>query len=57
MGVCLLVMMGMMGWTEFSIGLIKNQELVRRCLDIATEFYITLAKALIDEASPDGMYM
>ncbi len=53
----LLVMMGMMGWTEFSIGLVKNQELVRKCLEIATEFYIGLGKALIEEASPEGMYM
>ncbi|TAK27652.1 MAG: hypothetical protein EPO21_23740 [Chloroflexota bacterium] len=56
-GPTLLVMMGMMGWTEFSMGLKKNPELVRKCLDISLEFLIGFGKAMIDEVSPETIYM
>ena len=53
----LMVMMGMMGWTEFAIGLRKNPELVLKCLDVATEWLPKFGKAMIDECQPDIMVM
>ncbi|TAK34923.1 MAG: hypothetical protein EPO21_07955 [Chloroflexota bacterium] len=56
-GPTLLPMMGMLGWTEFTIGLRKNPELVRKCMDISNEFLIGFGKAFIDEVAPDSIYM
>ena len=56
-GPTLLPMMGMLGWTEFSMALRKNPELVRRCVELATEWLIRYGKAMIDEVKPDGIYM
>jgi len=53
----LMVMMGMMGWTEFSLGLRKTPELVKKCLDISTQWLVTFGKAMIDEAKPEAVYM
>ncbi len=53
----LMVMMGMMGWTEFSIGLRKNPELVRACTEIATKWLLKFGKAMIDECKPDIVHM
>jgi uroporphyrinogen-III decarboxylase len=55
-GPTLTVMMCMMGWAEFAIGLRKNPELVRRCLDLSTEWLIRYGKAQIDTYQPDGLY-
>jgi uroporphyrinogen-III decarboxylase len=53
----LLVMMGMMGWTEFSMALRKNPELVKACSDIAVKFLCGFGKAMVEEVSPDGITM
>ncbi|MFC2017788.1 uroporphyrinogen decarboxylase family protein [Chloroflexota bacterium] len=53
----LMVMMGMMGWTEFAMGLRKNPELTRKCLDISTEWLIIFGKVMMDEAKPDALVM
>lgn len=56
-GPALMVMMGMMGWAEFYMGLKKKPELTRKCQEIATEWLIEFGKAMIDEAKPDSVYM
>ena len=53
----LMVMMGMMGWTEFAMGLRKNPELVRACLDISAEWLVKFGKAMMDECDPDIICM
>jgi hypothetical protein len=53
----LLMMMGMTGWTEFSMFLRRKPELIRKGMDIATEFLIGFGKSMIDECSPDGIWM
>jgi len=56
-GPTLLVPMGMLGWTEFAMAMRKNKELVRKCMDISTEFLIRFGKAMVDEVKPDAIYM
>ncbi|MFC2017821.1 hypothetical protein ACFLTQ_00765 [Chloroflexota bacterium] len=53
----LLMMMGMTGWTEFSMFLRRKPELIKKGMDIATEFLIGFGKSMIDECKPDGIWM
>ncbi len=53
----LLAMMGMMGWTEYSIALRKNPELAKACTEIGTQFLCGFGKALVDEAQVDALTM
>ncbi|MBN1314751.1 MAG: hypothetical protein JXA42_04765 [Anaerolineales bacterium] len=52
-----IAMLYMMGWAPFAMGLRKNPELARRCLDLATEWEIRYGQAVIDAASPQALYM
>jgi len=53
----LLMMMGMVGWMEFPNILRKNPELIRKGMDIGTQFIIRFGKAVIDVCSPEAIYM
>jgi hypothetical protein len=53
----LMVMMGMMGWAQFMVGLRKKPELTERCQEIAADWLIGFGKVMIDEARPDAVYM
>ncbi|MFC1925667.1 uroporphyrinogen decarboxylase family protein [Chloroflexota bacterium] len=56
-GPTLTLQMAMMGWTEFAIALRKDKELVRRCIELSTEWLIRFGKALIDAGEPDVIQM
>jgi len=49
--------MTMLGWVPFLRAMRKDPELARRCSDIALQWNIKLAQALIEEANPDGLYI
>jgi hypothetical protein len=53
----LLMMMGMVGWTEFAVFLRRKPELIKKGMDIAQEFLLKFGKAMIDEAKPEAIYM
>ena len=53
----LLVMMGMTGWAEFGVILRRNPDLIKKGMDIGTEFLCKFGNALIDEARPEAIYM
>ena len=53
----LLVMMGMTGWMEYPNLLRKDPELLKQACAIGTEFIKVFGKAVIDECSPEGIYM
>ncbi|TAK35051.1 MAG: hypothetical protein EPO21_07530 [Chloroflexota bacterium] len=52
-----IVMLYMMGWAGFAMGLRKSPELCRRCLDLATEWEIRYGQAVIEAARPQALYM
>ncbi|MFC2009685.1 hypothetical protein ACFLT3_02015 [Chloroflexota bacterium] len=49
--------LGMMGWAPFLVAMRKEPELARRCSDLALQWDIKLAQALVEIARPDGMYI
>lgn len=53
----LMVMMGMMGWAQFMVGLRKQPELTEKCQEIAADWLIEFGKVMIDEARSDAVYM
>jgi hypothetical protein len=55
-GAAEVAMLGMMGWTPFVIALRKNPELARACVDLAHQWNVKFARALIDVARPEGIY-
>ena len=52
----LLMMMGMVGWGEFAMYLRRDPEMIKKGMDIATQFLEGFGKAMIDECQPEAIW-